>query len=587
MRWSDYLTKKHLIIEIDLLPITIILTVTNFGETIMNGADLIAEILKKEGVEFLPAFPYSDLIESCAKVGIRPIIVRQEREALHIADGYARMNNGRKICATTVQCGPGSENAIGAVAQCFGDNVPVLHLPGAYPIASQGTSPNFNAARNMQLINKWCEMVYQTDRLPQMMQNAFAMLKNGRPGPVTLELPLDVHIEEVDPALLDSYKPQRRSAPIADQNDIKDFVDDLLAASAPVIVAGQGILYAEAWDELVELAELTNTPVMSTLNGKSCFPENHPLSLGCAGGARQNTVLHFLNTADLIVGLGTSFTRSDYITPFPTKGKRFAQLTNWEGDISKDYPVDLGIIGDAKSSIAAMIVEVKQRLGDGGVEKDENVSKKIQELRAAFLAEWMPLLTSEESPISPYRVVWDLMHTVDRTKTVVTHDAGSPRDQTTPFYEAIVPHGYMGWGKTTQLGLGMGLMHGAKLAKPNWDCVNIMGDAAIGMVGMDFETSVRCKIGITTIVLKNSVMGGYINYHPSAAEKYNIHEMGGDYADMAKSFGGYGERVELAAEIKPAIKRALAENKKGNPALLEIITCEEMRMAKQLPDEFN
>jgi acetolactate synthase-1/2/3 large subunit len=176
----------------------------------MNGADLIAGILKKEGIGFIPAFPHSDIIDSGAKLGIRPLIVRQERHALHIADGYARMSGGRRLCCTTVQYGPGSENAVGAVAQCFADNVPVLHMPGGYARAEQGVQPNYNMARNAQLVNKWCEMVYQADRIPQMMQNAFAMLRNGRPGPVSLEVPIDVFTEEVDPSLLEAYKPQRR-----------------------------------------------------------------------------------------------------------------------------------------------------------------------------------------------------------------------------------------------------------------------------------------------------------------------------------------------------------------------------------------
>ncbi len=548
----------------------------------MLGADLIAEILKKEGVEFIPAFPHNDIIDAGAKLGIRPLIVRQERHALHIADGFARMTGGRRICCTAVQYGPGSENAVGAVAQCYADNVPVLHMPGGYPRGDQGVQPNFSAARNMQLINKWCEMIYQADRIPQMMQNAFAMLRNGRPGPVTLEVPVDIFTQKVDPALLDTYKPQRRSAPVADANDIGDVVDALLEADDPVIIAGQGILYGEAWEELKQLVELTGTPVISTLNGKSCFPEDHPLSLGCAGGARPDTVNRFLEKADLFLGLGTSFTHSDYITPFPVKGKRFLQLTNWEGDISKDYPIDFGVIGDARGSIAAMINGVKARLGEAG-RKRAGVVEEIAALKQAFLVKWMPLLTSDEEPINPYRVIWDLMACVDREKTVLTHDAGSPRDQITPFWQATVPHGYMGWGKTTQLGMGMGLMQGAKLACPDWTCINIMGDAAIGMVGMDFETAVRCKIGTLTIVLKNSLMSGYAEYHPEASRQYQIEALGGDYADMASALGGYGERVDKVDEIKPAIARALEQNAKGEPALLEIITGEELRMARELP----
>ncbi len=558
------------------------LTNTN-QEQKMNGADLIAGILKKEGVEIIPAFPHSDIIDAGAKLGIRPLIVRQERHALHMADGYARITAGRKIACTTVQYGPGSENAVGAVMQCYADNVPVLHMPGGYKISDQGVQPNFNMARNSQLFCKWSEMVYQIERIPQMMQNAFSLMRNGRPGPVTLEVPIDVFTAEADPELLENYKPQRRSAPMANPDDVSAFVDRLLNADSPVIIAGQGILYADASEELIKLAELTNIPVISTLNGKSCFPEDHPLSLGCAGGARPDAVNHFLEKADIYLGLGTSFTRSDYITPFPVKNKTIAQLTNWEGDISKDYPVDFGVIGDAKLTLAAMINEIKQRQGKGKQLRTSKIKDEIAGLHAAFLEKWMPLLTSNEKPINPYRVIWDLMHVVDRSKSCITHDAGSPRDQITPFYKAIVPHGYMGWGKTTQLGMGMGLMQGAKLARPDWDFINVMGDAAIGMVGMDFETAVRCKIGTTTIVLKNNVMGGYTKHHPAAAKHYNIQDLGGNYTEMARAFGGYGERVEEPSEIKAALQRALAQNHEGIPAILEIITCEEPRMAKDLP----
>ena len=186
----------------------------------MNGADLIAGILKLEGVEILPAFPHSDIIDSAAKLGIRPIIVRQERQALHIADGYARVTSGRRLCATTVQYGPGSENAAGAVAQCYADNVPVLHIPGGYPRNEAVVAPNYIASRNQQLITKWCETVPDTTRIPQMMQNAVSNLRNGRPGPVTLEVPIDLFTADVEPTLLDRYRSPVRSGPVADMTQI-------------------------------------------------------------------------------------------------------------------------------------------------------------------------------------------------------------------------------------------------------------------------------------------------------------------------------------------------------------------------------
>ena len=196
------------------------------------------------------------------------------------------------------------------------------------------------------------------------------------------------------------------------------------------------------------------------------------------------------------------------------------------------------------------------------------------------MAEWMPRLTSDSSPISPYRVIWEVMQNFDRTKTVVTHEAGSPRDQVTATYESIMPHGYIGWGKKTQLGMSLGLAVGAKLAKPDWYAVNIMGDGAFGMIGMDFETAVRYQIPICTIVLNNGVLGGYDGYLPISTEKYGTRNLTGNYAMLAEALGGYGEKVEDPAELAPALQRAQAKMDEGIPVLLEVMTAEESVFAK-------
>jgi len=184
----------------------------------------------------------------------------------------------------------------------------------------------------------------------------------------------------------------------------------------------------------------------------------------------------------------------------------------------------------------------------------------------------MPRLTQNTAPLSPYRVIWDLMHTVDLPNTIITHDAGSPRDQISPFWEAQSPLSYIGWGKTTQLGYGLGLAMGAKLAAPDKLCINLWGDAAIGFTGMDFETAVRERIPILSVLLNNFSMAIELKVMPVSTDKFRSTDISGHYADMAKAFGGYGERVTEPAEIVPAVKRAIAKTKEGTPALLEFIT---------------
>src|SRR5437763_16055681 len=181
----------------------------------------------------------------------------------------------------------------------------------------------------------------------------------------------------------------------------------------------------------------------------------------------------------------------------------------------------------------------------------------------------MPKLTHNEAPFSPYRVLCDLQNTVDIANTIITHDAGSPRDQLSPFWRCVTPLSYIGWGKTTQLGYGLGLALGAKLARPDKLCVNVWGDAAIGFTGMDFECAVRERIPILSILLNNFSMALELKVMPVSTEKYRSTDISGNYAAFAQALGGYGERIEKPADIVPAINRGVAATQGGKPALLE------------------
>jgi acetolactate synthase-1/2/3 large subunit len=309
------------------------------------------------------------------------------------------------------------------------------------------------------------------------------------------------------------------------------------------------------------------------MNGKSAFPENHPLSLGTGGRSRPEAVKHFQNKADLIFAIGSSCTREVFTTPVPD-GKAIIQTTIDERDINKDYSVAHAIIGDAKLVLRQLISEVKKQTSNER-RRNNALIRDIKAVKDEWWKEWMPKLTSEEVPINPYRVIWDIAQALNEKETIITHDSGSPRDQILPFYQSNTPGSYIGWGKSTTLGQGLGLAMGAKLARPDKICVNLMGDAAFGMVGMDFETAVREKIPIITIVVNNFLLGGYHDLYPLAAERYDFLAVSGDYAKVAEGLGGYTERVVHPKDIIPAIKRARQANESGKAALIEIITREE------------
>jgi acetolactate synthase-1/2/3 large subunit len=539
----------------------------------MQGKVAIANILRLEGVEYLTCFPNNAIIDAAAEAGIRPICTRTERVAVNIADGLSRVSSGRKIGVCAVQYGPGAENMFSGVAQAYSDASPVLLLPSGVDRRRQGIAPSFQAIYNYRGVTKWVEVVNFADRIPQMLRRAFTLLRSGKPGPVMLEVPTDVMKEEISDESV-RYSPVKVGRPVGDPQDVREAVRMLLAARAPVIVAGQGTLYAEAWEELKELAELAQAPVFTTLNGKSAFPEDHPLALGAGGLSGTKMVDHFLRKADLVFGVGTSFTRSTFIVPIPP-GKTMVQVTISEQDVNKDYPIAQAVIGDAKAVLGQMIEEVKRQAGPTARKGETGVAGEVRAVKEEFLKEWMPRLTSDEAPMSPYRVIWDLMHTVDRRRTIVTHDAGNPRDQIVPFYEAVIPHGYIGWGKSTQLGTGLGLAMGAKLAAPDKLAVWVVGDVGFGMTGMDFETAVRSGIPILAIMLNNGAMGGYEKYLPVSTARYRLRYLSGDYSKVAEGLGGYTERVEKPHDVVPALRRAIEEVEGGRAALLEVITKEE------------
>ncbi|WP_246413288.1 thiamine pyrophosphate-requiring protein [Rhizobium indicum] len=541
----------------------------------MNGAQYVAGVLKEEGVKQIIGFPASELFDASAELDIRPIIARTQRVAVNIAEGYARATAGRELAVVTVQYGPGAESAFAGIAQAFNDGVPMLFLPTGYPRGSEAVAPNFESRRNFTHITKWCEAATRVADLPKLMHAAISRVRNGRPAPVLLELPVDLLAEKVDALPADHRRP-RRSKPQADDGEVARLVETLLEAKNPIIWAGQGVLSASASQELVELAELLNIPVMTTPNGKSGFPEDHPLALGTAGRARPATVDHFLAKSDVVFALGSSLTRSYYILPVPDD-KIILQVTLDEADLGKDYAIAQGVIGDAASVLKQMIDLIRRDYLPLG--ERPRPAAEIAAIREAFMEKWMPLLTSDSTPISPYRVVWEIMQTIDPRNSIVTHDAGNPRDQFCPFYVASSPGSYIGWGKTTQLGSGLGFAIGAKLARPEATVVNLMGESAFGMVGLDFETAVRCNLPVLTVVLRNNVLGGYAKSMPIATAKYDANRVTGNYAPIAEALGGYGECVTEPKSLRPALLRALNRIAAGQAALIEVVTHEEPRLA--------
>ena len=537
----------------------------------MNGAAVIAETLKREGTEFLSCYPRNPLIEASAALDIRPILCRQERVGVGIADGYSRIKRGQRNGVFAAQAGPGIENAFPGVAQAFSENVPLLVIAGGMPLERQYVRPVFRAANVFRPVTKWSALAHSVQELPDLMRRAYHAMRSGKAGPVLIEVPDEVFTAEYQGPLDYAPLPLQRAAP--DPAAVKKAAEMLLAAKQPLLWAGQGVHYAEASEQLAALAELLPAPVVATNPGKSAIADSHPLALGAATRSRSKMFADFMGRADLILAIGSSLTVTNFGPAVPPD-KTIIHSTDDPSDINKEYRADHALVGHAALVIDALITELSHRKSGSGDNALAALKADIAAGKKAWLDEWSKHLSSDEIPINQYRVIRDLMRTLDRDNVIITHDSGSPREQLLPFWETTVPGSYMGWGKSTQLGYGLGITMGAKLAAPKKLCVNVMGDAAIGMTGMDIETAARNRIAILTVVFNNGVMAAERDVLKLSTKKYGALTVSGNYAKVAEGLNVASTRVEKPAAIVPAIKDAVIVTESGAPFLLEFVVKE-------------
>ena len=535
----------------------------------MKASQAVAEVLRREGVEQVFCFPANKMIDTAAEVGIRPIVGRQERSVINMADAYSRISNGERIGVAMVQHGPGAEHAFGGIAQAYADSVPLLLLPNGNTRPELGLRTTFDAVEAYRPITKWAARIMTAQTATQQMRRAFQLMRSGRPGPVVLELPLDVAEEgagEFD------YISSARYRSAADPIDVERAIGLLLDAQRPLIRAGQGVLWASATSALVEFAELLNAPVATTYVGKSAFPEDHPLSVGSGGTAVSPGIRAFVPEADVILSIGASLITTLGSFQLPP-GKTIIQATNDPDDLAQQYPIACGLVGDAQLVLQQLTEELRAQLKSRkAASAGRDTRAEVAEVAAQTAAEWEPLFNSDEVPISPLRVVGELMRALDPARTVITHDSGYPRDHLAPHYVSTRPRGYLGWGNSTPLGSSLGLALGAKVAAPDKLSVCLLGDAAFGQCGLELETAVRNQIPVLCVLLNNSEMTGYGDHQRIAEERFGLKTLSGRYTEVGQALGAEASRVTSPDEVAASIRHGIARAEAGAVVLLEFVT---------------
>lgn len=413
----------------------------------VKAANGLIKILKKEGVEWVGTFPTNIFNNACGEEDVNNFMVRDERYAIAVADSFSRVSNGKRFGVCSIMGGlnpAGTQMAYGALAQAYEDSSPILCLTDGVPLDSTGR-PRYDIDDAFQSVTKWSGYINKGNRVTEFMRRALTHLRTGRLGPVLLQLPrgLDEYDTEKFP-----YTPVKGWKTMGDPQDIKIAVRGIKSANKPLIIAGQGIFYADACDELLKFAELIHVPVLTTLKGKSCFPENHPLSIG----VRDIPAEHFLHKSDLIFAIGSGLSTTHFGHTIPDAyNKRIIQCVIEESDINRRYQVDHAVIGDAKLVLQQLINEV----GKQGAPSRRGIKEEVAEVKKTMKEKYYPLLNSDETPINPYRVYGEIMRILDRGNSFITHESGNTRDQLSTVYEATIPHGFMGWGNVSTLGFGL------------------------------------------------------------------------------------------------------------------------------------
>jgi len=534
----------------------------------VNAANGLVRILKKEGVGWVSTFPTHVFGNACGEEGVRNLMVRDERYAVAVADGYSRVSDGKAFGVCSVMGGTnaaGTQMAYGALAQAYEDSVPLLCLTDGVPASMYGRE-RFNIEDAFRGVTKWQGYINKAERVPEYMRRAFTQLKTGRPSPVLLSLPRGLGQYDEDEF---SYTPVQGWRSQGDPEDVKKAVKALRSATRPLLWVGHGVFSSDACSELKEFAELAQIPVLTTLKAKSAFPEDHPLSLGVRGEPAER----FLGKADLVLAVGVGFTPSHFMHSIPdAAGKKIIQCTVDESDLNCDYAVDQVVLGDARLVLRQLAAELERQ---GASNRNDALVKEIEGSWRSLYEKYGPWMGSDDRPINPYRVYAEMMDVLDMENSFVTHESGNTRDQLSTVYRARVPHGFLGWGNVTTLGYGLGAAMGAKLAMPGRQVVSVTGDAGVGYQMGNWEAMVRNEMGITTIHINNNGFGGYGPGfwgpgHSPYTYEVTSHEVQSS-ARVAEGLGIKSERVEDPDEVAPALKRALKTNSGDKPAFIEVI----------------
>lgn len=554
-------------------------------------SDLMVDYLERRGVEYVFGLCGHTVIGMLYALSrstkVKYISNRHEAVASTAADGYARITHK----ASVVMChlGPGLTNVLTGVANAAFDSIPMVVIAGDVPSYYFGRHPHQEVNMHgdgtqykiLEPVVKRAWRVDDVEALPDIMDKAFRLAESGRPGPVLIDIPMDMFSREVEAYMWErTYKDSHKTMrPALDPEAAVEIAKKLVAAEAPVLHAGGGILLSQASEELLELAEYLDIPVSRTLMGQGCISDAHPLMIGQTGFWGLEFTHTLTTQADVILGLGTRFAEADssswyHGVTFDPDYTTFLQIDIDPMEIGRNYPVEIGAIGDLKLGLAQILSEVKKICPEG--KKRPELRAKIAEAKAAFKTSNVEVSHDDRFPMTPQRILKDVKAVIPEDAIIFT-DVGWNKNGVAQQFDITVPGTIHHSSGLATMGFGASAVLGGKLAAPDKICLTLTGDGGFGINPTCLATAIEQDIACTWVVMNNAAFGtiaGLENanyqtkfgtvFHTPDGESYSPR-----WAEVAKAYGVESICVSSADEFKTALETAVKANQAGKPFLVE------------------
>jgi thiamine pyrophosphate-dependent acetolactate synthase large subunit-like protein len=542
--------------------------------TQIEGADLVARSIEREGVKTVfgvPGGPIVEILGYASQIGVRPIGVRHEQAATFSAAAYGYVRNQVGVCV--IAAGPAVTNCVTGAHVAFDNCMPLVILGGSGPQGGR-YSGTFQETDNVPMFRGITKMSVQIDsaeRIPYFMSMAFRKAKSGRPGPVYLDMPSDIlsaMVEEEDVEWPEGY--YTGATPQADPEDVKRAAELLMNAERPAMIIGKGVRWADPGDQLKELAETLGMPFMTSPMGRGFVPDDHPLNMGAA---RSN----IMRGADVVLVAGA---RLNWMFDF---GKRFApdakiiHIDIEPEEIGANRATEVGLVGDAGAVLNQLLTEMQGKT-EGIADRAEEGPwlSSLREKAESNGNSLEPLLNSDAKPIRTYRMMNEIQNVFPRD-TIYTVDGQITLATGRQVLPSYTPASRLNAGTNGCIGVGIPFAVGAKIARPDVPVVSVNGDCAFGFNGMEMETAVRHNAPIVFIVNNNGgIVGGTMEAKMGLPEGYEerVARYTPDirYDKIVEAFGGHAENVTDPDELRPALERAYQATLEGKVACVNVVT---------------